>query len=152
MARPSNFIFRTSITLSFSLKTILGVARKPRLQSLLLAAVIGLLATGCKTYSQKNQVIQYWHQGNLPGAVAEANKMAGKNARNKDAVIWHLEQGAVLRANGQFRDSNQAFDTAQEKMNDYAQKAKVRLGQETGALLSNQASWITKAAPTTASC
>jgi hypothetical protein len=139
MARPSDFIFRTSITLGFSLKTIFEIARKPRVQSLLLAAVIGLLATGCKTYSQKNQVIQYWHQGNLPGAVAEANKMAGKNAGNKDAVIWHLEQGAVLRANGQFKDSNQAFDAAQAKMNDYAQKAKVRLGQETGALLSNQA-------------
>ena len=54
-------------------------------------------------------------------------------------IIWRLEQGAVLRANGQYEDSNKAFDTAQEKMDDYAQKAKVRLGQETGALLSNQA-------------
>jgi len=121
------------------LKTILGVARKPRLQSLLLAAVIGLLATGCKTYSEKNQVIRYWHQGNLTNAVVEANKVADRNANNKDTVIWRLEQGAVLRANGQFEDSNQAFDAAQEKMNDYAQKAKVRLGQESAALLSNQA-------------
>ena len=45
----------------------------------------------------------------------------------------------MLRANGQYEDSNKAFETAQEKMDDYAQKAKVRLGQETGALLSNQA-------------
>ena len=106
---------------------------------LLLAAAAGLLTTGCRTYQEQNRVIQYWHRGDLPNAVVEAGKMAGKNANNKDAVIWRLEQGAVLRANGQYADSNQAFDTAQEKMDGYAQKAKVRLGQETGALLSNQA-------------
>ncbi len=65
--------------------------------------------------------------------------MADENANNKDAVIWRLEQGAVLRANGQFEDSNKAFERAQEKIDDYAQKAKVRVSEETGALLSNQA-------------
>jgi uncharacterized protein len=105
----------------------------------LLVIFTALLATGCTTYQQQNQVIKYWHQGNLTNAVVEATKMADKNANNKDAIIWRLEQGAVLRANGQFADSNQAFDTAQQKIDDYAQKAKVRLGQETGALLSNQA-------------
>ena len=77
--------------------------------------------------------------GQLGQSRREADKQADKNANNKDAIIWHLEQGAVLRANGQYEDSNKAFETAQEKMDDYAQKAKVRLGQETGALLSNQA-------------
>ena len=65
--------------------------------------------------------------------------MADQNANNKDAIVWRLEQGAVLRANGQYEASNKAFDQAQEKIDDYAQKAKVRLGQEAGALLSNQA-------------
>jgi len=101
--------------------------------------VAGLLATGCKTYQEQNRVIQYWQRGDLTNAVVEATKTADQNANNKDAIIWRLEQGAVLRANGQYEDSNQAFDTAQQKMDDYAQKAKVRLGQETGALLSNQA-------------
>jgi hypothetical protein len=119
------------------LKTPAGF--KPCVQSLLLAAVAGLLATGCKTYQQQNKVIQYWQRGDLTNAVVEATKTADKNAGNKDAIIWRLEQGAVLRANGQYEDSNKAFETAQEKMDDYAQKAKVRLGQETGALLSNQA-------------
>ncbi len=106
---------------------------------LLLAAVTGLLATGCKTYQEQNRVIQYWQRGDLTNAVVEATKMADKNAGGKDAVIWRLEQGAVLRANGEYEASNKAFDTAQEKMDDYAQKARIRLGQETGALLSNQA-------------
>ena len=112
---------------------------KQHIQTLLFAAVIGLLATGCQTYEQQNRVIQYWHQGNLTNAVAEATKKADKNAKNKDAIIWRLEQGAVLRGNGQYEDSNKAFDTAQAKIDDYAQKAKVRVGQEAGALLSNQA-------------
>jgi uncharacterized protein len=119
------------------LKTPAGF--KPCVQTLLLAVVAGLLATGCKTYQEQNRVIQHWQRGDLTNAVAEATKMADKNAGNKDAIIWRLEQGAALRANGQYADSNQAFDTAQQKMDDYAQKAKVRLGQETGALLSNQA-------------
>jgi uncharacterized protein len=119
------------------LKTPTGF--KPCVQSLLLAAVAGLLATGCKTYQEQNKVIQYWQRNDLTNAVVEATKVADKNAGNKDAIIWRLEQGAVLRANGQYEDSNKAFDAAQEKMDDYAQKAKVRLSQETGALLSNQA-------------
>ena len=119
------------------MKTSAGL--KPCVQALLLAVVAGFLATGCKTYQEQNKVIQYWQQGNLTNAVAAATTLADKNSNNKDAVIWRLEQGAVLRANGQYEASNQAFDQAQEKIDDYAQKAKVRLGQETGALLSNQA-------------
>jgi hypothetical protein len=114
-----------------------GFVRKP--WPLLLAAVVGLLATGCKTYKEQNRVIDYWHQGRLTNAVAEATKMADKNANNKDAIIWRLEQGAVLRANGQYEDSNKAFNAAQDKMDQYAQEAKVKISNETGALLSNQA-------------
>jgi hypothetical protein len=121
------------------LKIFSGLARRPFVQSLLLAAVVGLFATGCQTYREQNHVIQYWQRGDLTNAVVEAARMARKNSDNKDAVIWRLEQGAVLRANGQYDDSNKAFDAAQEKIDGYAQKAKVRLGQETGALISNQA-------------
>jgi hypothetical protein len=103
------------------------------------AISMGLLATGCKTYEQQNKVIVYWRQGQITNAAAEATKQANKNAGNKDAIVWRLEQGATLRAAGRYEESNQAFDRAQEKMDDYAEMAKVRLGQEAGALLSNQA-------------
>jgi hypothetical protein len=119
--------------------TITSVVYKFRIASLLFAATLGLLATGCKTYQEQNRVIQYWHQGSMTNAVVEATKMADKNANNKDAIIWRLEEGAVLRGAGQYEASNKAFDQAQEKIDDYATKAKVRLGQEAGALLSNQA-------------
>jgi hypothetical protein len=112
---------------------------KQRIQTLFFAVAVGLLATGCSTYQQQNRVIQLWHQNNLTNAVVEATKMADKNAKNKDAIIWRLEQGAVLRSAGKYQESNAAFDKAQEKIDQYAQKAKVRVGQEAGALLSNQA-------------
>jgi hypothetical protein len=113
--------------------------RKWSIQPLLFIAVISLLATGCRTYEQQNRVIQYWHQGNLPGAATEATKMAGQNANNKDAIVWRLEQGAVLRGNGQCEASNKAFDQAQDRIDQYSQEAKVKIGNEAGALLSNQA-------------
>lgn len=105
----------------------------------LLAATAGLLTSGCKTYKEQNKVITYWHRGELSQAVTEATKEADDHADGKDAIVWRLEQGAALRAGGQFAASNQAFDQAEQKMDDYAHEAKVRLGQETGALLSNQA-------------
>jgi hypothetical protein len=114
-------------------------AQKPCLRPLLSAAVIGLLSAGCTTYEQQNRVIQYWQRGSLPNAAVEAARMADQNANNKDAIVWRLEQGAVLRGNGQYEASNQAFDTAQEKIDQYAQEARVKLGHEAGALLSNLA-------------
>ena len=120
-------------------KKIFGGMKLKTLGALLLAGAAGLLATGCRTYQQQNKVIADWRQGNLPKAVLEAGKLADANAQKRDAVIWRLEHGAVLRAAGQYADSNRAFDEAQAKIDDYAQKAKIRLGQETGALLSNQA-------------
>jgi hypothetical protein len=119
--------------------TLTRAAQKTCLRPLLSAAVIGLLATGCRTYEQQNRVIQSWHQGNLPSAAAEATKMADQNANNKDAIVWRLEQGAVLRGAGKYQDSNTAFDTAQEKIDQISQEAKVKLGHEAGALLSNLA-------------
>jgi len=108
-------------------------------RSLLLLAVTAVLATGCQTYQQQNKVVRYWQQGDLPRAAEEATTKADKNAGNKDAIIWRLEQGSTLRAIGHYQDSNQAFDQAQTKIDDYAQKAKVRIGQEGAALISNQA-------------
>jgi hypothetical protein len=114
-------------------------AVKKFIQFVLPILAVGLLSTGCQTYEQQNKVIGYWHQGDLTNAVAEAAKQADANVGNKDAIVWRLEQGAVLRAAGKYDDSNQAFDQAQAKIDDYALKAKVRVGQEAGALLSNQA-------------
>ncbi len=115
------------------------ITLKKHIQPLLLVAVTGLLATGCQTYQQQNKTIVNWRQGNITNAVAEATQMAHAHAGGKDDIIWRLEEGTVLRANGQYEASNKAFDLAQAKMEEYAASAKVKVGHEAGALLSNQA-------------
>jgi len=50
-----------------------------------------------------------------------------------------LEQAAILRTQGRYAESNKAFDQAQAKIDDYAEKAKVKLGAETAAMFSNLA-------------
>ena len=103
-------------------------------------AVIAILfTTGCETYQNKNQTLKYWRRGELTNAVVEATKQAESHTNSVDAIIWRLEQAAVLRAVGDFRASNQAFDQAQETMEEYTQSAKVSVSREAGALLSNQA-------------
>jgi len=119
--------------------TLTRAAQKPCLRPLLSAAVIGLLAAGCTTYEQQNRVIQYWQQGSLPNAATAAARMADQNANNKDAIVWRLEQGAALRGNGQCEASNKAFDQAQDRIDQYSQEARVKVGNEAAALLSNQA-------------
>jgi uncharacterized protein len=110
-----------------------------KLFCLLLPLAGALVFTGCQTYEQQNGVVRYWRQGDLTNAFVVASKKVADNPAGKNAVIWQLEQAAVLRAGGRYQESNEAFDRAQARMDDYAQQAKVRLGQEAGALLSNQA-------------
>jgi hypothetical protein len=113
---------------------------KKIIRLLFFTATIVLLATGCTTYQQQSHVISKdWQTGDLTNAVAQATKKADAKTNSVDAVIWRLEQAAVLRANGQYDDRNKAFDQAQEKIDRYAETAKVKVGRETAALLSNQA-------------
>jgi len=105
--------------------------------------VLGLLLIsgvgGCSTYRKQNKIIGYWKAGDLVAAEKEANKLAEKKDEGRDEVIWRLEQGTVLRSTGNYQESNLAFSEAEERMDKYAAEAKVRIGNEAGALLSNQA-------------
>jgi hypothetical protein len=98
-----------------------------------------LAATGCATYSQLYKFANSWARGDLAGAEKEATLKADKEAGGKDAIIWRLEQAAILRAQGRYVESNKAFDEAQEKIDAYAEGAKVKLGAETAAMFSNLA-------------
>ena len=139
-------LFNRSLCPSGSLSVISGSALPLWLRSSvptdspLLAGAVCLLTAGCQTYQQQNRAIyQNWQQGNLTNAVIGATKMAESKTNSLDAIIWRLEQATVLRANGQYEDSNKAFDRAQEKIDDYAQRAKVSVSSEAAALMSNQA-------------
>ncbi len=132
-------VIKTSPSSERNVKASGGFIFKKIICCVVPVVLAAMLGTGCRTYEQQNKVIAYWHQGDLPDAVAEATKKADENAGGKDAIVWRLEQGAVLRAAGRYDDSNKAFDEAQVKIDEYSQMAKIRVGQEAGALLSNQA-------------
>jgi len=103
----------------------------------LLAAV--LVGSGCKTYRDQAQSMrQAWVQGRYTEAATQFEKRADKKDDSKDAVIWHLEAGASLRAIGRFEESNFHFDQAALEIEAYEQKAQVRISSEVGATLSNQ--------------
>ena len=96
--------------------------------------------TGCSTYNERNHFGAPLLRGDLVTAEKEAKRTADKEVGGKDEIIWRLEQAAILRTAGKYDESNQAFEQAQAKIDRYAEEAKVRLGAETGALFSNQAS------------
>ena len=83
--------------------------------------------------------MESWRQGNVQEAAKQFTAKAQKNKNNKDTIVWRLEQGAALRAAGQYQESIAAFDAAEERINSYDDKAKTSISHETAALLSNQA-------------
>lgn len=98
------------------------------------------LATGCQTYSTQNKKSgDLWTQGQVKAAAAEFAAKATKEKDSKDTVIWRLEEGAALRADNQFKESNTALEAAEEKVNKFDEGAKVKVGSEALALLSNLA-------------
>lgn len=108
-------------------------------RTLALGALAVTLATGCQTYSDQNKKsADLWRSGQVKAAATEFGVKATKEKDSKDTVIWRVEEGTALRADGQFKESNTAFEAAEEKINKFDESAKVKVGRETVALLSNQ--------------
>jgi hypothetical protein len=112
--------------------------------------VVAMLATGCATYTHKTDpIISAFAAGNHAQAVIQAEKLAGtvhdpsksldEQARGpgNDRLLFRLEQGAVLRAAGDFEGSNLAFDHARQLVDRFDEQARVKLAQEGTALLTN---------------
>jgi hypothetical protein len=110
------------------------------LRLIALSGLTALLATGCETYkAQIDKASGHWQRGDVSAAVAMFTTKAEKGKNTKDTIILRLEQGAALRAAGQHKESIEAFEAAEEKINKYDEGARVKLGSETLALMSNQA-------------
>ena len=103
---------------------------------LVLAAGAAMLVTGCQSYKAP---MTSWRAGAMTESAKEFTAKAENNRTNKNTIIWRLEQGTVLRAAGQYRESIAAFDAAEERINEYDEQAKTSVSRETGALFSNQA-------------
>ncbi len=110
------------------------------LRVLTMGSLAALLATGCQTYKdQSAKMSEHWQRGDVTTAATEFSAKAEKEKNSKDTVVWRLEQGAALRAAGQFKESLTAFEAAEGKINKYDESAKVKVGGEALALMSNQA-------------
>jgi hypothetical protein len=105
---------------------------------LLLAGLLGLAGTGCKTYKDQSGAIRSdWVQGRVTQAAGALTKAADKKTGGKDGVVWNLEAGAVLRAAGDFTNSNRHLTVAAEQIEEYERKAKTRVTTEAAAMMSN---------------
>ena len=102
--------------------------------------VFVLLLAGCASYvGQTGAFRGAWNSGSIEQAAQLATRQANQRSESRDAVIWFLEQGAALRATGQFAASNQAFEQAENRIRFYDRQASVRLSKEATGLLTNLA-------------
>ena len=100
--------------------------------------VAGWFIAGCASYTAQTQkVSQCWNMGNFQAAAIQITQEADKRGNSKDAIIWRLEQGAVLRAAERFEESNQAFDKAEELIDKYEEAAKMSVSREALATVTN---------------
>lgn len=108
-----------------------------RLLLIVAATIMG--AAGCQTYhAEVKTMAGAWSGNQLEIAAKQFGERADKESQSKDGVLWHLEAGAAQRAIGAYAESNRHFEAATAQVDDYEQQARVRVGQETMAVMSNQ--------------
>lgn len=108
------------------------------LRAIFVVCVIGCFSAGCASYNvQTQKTSQSYELGNMQAAASQISAEADKRGEGKDAVVWRLEQGAVLRAAGKLEDSNKAFDKAEELVDKYEEAAKVSVSREALATVTN---------------
>lgn len=141
---------------------------QPRQYLLAAGAVGALFLSGCQNYTQQSaDMTASWRAGQLQPAIEEINKKASDRSDSRDALVWKLEQGSILRAAALAdlpapvgaapamgtpegtqpparsevltKESLAALDFAETKVNYWEEQAKVKVASEAGALLTNQA-------------
>lgn len=110
------------------------------MKKLILIVGVSLLC-GCASYtSQTEQFRSQWVAGNTEVAAQIATKEADERADTRDAIVWRLEQGAALRADGQYDESNRAFEKAEDQIKYFREDAaRVRGGKEAVSAVTNLA-------------
>lgn len=101
--------------------------------------LLGIVGTGCQTYkNQARSMTASWIAGNFEQAAREFGEKARSAESGKDSVIWNLEAGAAYRAAGKYEESNRHLEAAARQIEDYEQKANLKVGREAAAIMSNQ--------------
>ena len=103
--------------------------------------VAGLMAlSGCRTYDQQvSDIRSAYHAGRYTQAADLAAKRVEGERGGRDELIWTLEAAALMKSAGRLEESSRAFESANRIYENYAQQAKVKIGSESLALLTNPA-------------
>ncbi len=102
--------------------------------------VLALVSTGCSTYATKTESYrQSWQAGQYEQAAKAFGGKADSVSNGRDAVIWRLEHATALRAAGRYEESNRAFEQAEGRMAEYANRARVRVATEAMATMTTPA-------------
>ncbi len=103
---------------------------------------LAFLSAGCRTYATKTESVRYsWQAGQVDQAVRAFSERADGAPTGRDSVIWRLEQAAALRVAGKFQESTVAFEQAEARMNDYANRAKAKVATEAMAAMTTPANF-----------
>jgi hypothetical protein len=79
-----------------------------------------------------------YRQGNINAAAATISGLAAKEKIGaRDSELVFLEQGSILSTAGRSAEANTAFKNADQSITTHLQAAKIQLGNEAGAMLSN---------------
>ena len=102
---------------------------KGKLADILKILSVTSVITGCSTLSnyrlQTSSFYNDYRTGLVSNAALTASSLANKKAESADALVWRLEEGSLLRADGKFQESNRAFSQAEEIIDDYDSRATI---------------------------
>ncbi|MGF1449825.1 MAG: COG3014 family protein [Opitutales bacterium] len=110
--------------------------RRRTLQCLLPFALFGLLA-GCQHNASLLEAQQAFREGNLVLAKTSIQSYREADGDGRDRLIAYIEEGSILRANGEIEASMAAFDMADSFVEEFDQMADFSLSKETTALFTN---------------
>ena len=102
------------------------------------------ITAGCSTLGdyrlQTSSFYNDYRTGLVSNAALTVSSLANKKAKTADALVWRLEEGSLLRADGKFQESNRAFSQAEEIIHDYDSRATVSArgtGSELASFVTN---------------
>jgi uncharacterized protein len=128
-----------------------------------------LLLAGCQTYQQQSSgLASSFRSADIASAVASTDREAAAKTGSKDEILWKLEQGATLRtaaladpsllpppaidpatpaaaltpaqiSASYARRSLAAFDGAEVKVNEWEEKARIKVASQGISIITNQA-------------
>jgi hypothetical protein len=110
-------------------------------RTVLILFCMTVLLSGCTTYDdQVREVRNHYLAGNYEAAQQlTAEKVEDSGDAGADALIWQLENAAILRAAGKFPESSQAFEQARTLYSKYLDEAKIRILKGGAAMLTTPA-------------